>query len=86
MMQKDTYKSTGCFDLTCKGFVQTNKNIALGATLGPVSIPSHQQYEINVGIFRVMITCMCVLIHIFQLTILITQRLIVTFDQGECSF
>ncbi|XP_003603111.3 uncharacterized protein [Medicago truncatula] len=49
---KDTYKSTGCFDLTCKGFVQTNKDIALGATLGPVSVPSHQQYEINVGIFR----------------------------------
>ncbi|KEH35868.1 putative neprosin [Medicago truncatula] len=49
---KDTYKSTGCFDLTCHGFVQTNKGIALGATLGPVSSPHQQQYEINVGIFQ----------------------------------
>jgi len=56
VVQKDTYKSTGCFDLTCKGFVQTNKGIALGATLGPVSSPHQQQYEINVGIFQVIIT------------------------------
>ncbi|MCH87384.1 carboxyl-terminal peptidase [Trifolium medium] len=44
--------STGCFDLTCHGFVQTNKNIVLGGTIGPISIPFHQQYELNYGIFR----------------------------------
>ena len=55
VVQKDTYKSTGCFDLTCKGFVHTNKDVALGAILAPISIPFGQQYEINVGIFQVII-------------------------------
>ncbi|CAJ2643837.1 unnamed protein product [Trifolium pratense] len=49
---RDAYMSTGCFDLTCHGFVQTNKNIVLGGTIGPISIPSGQQYELNYGIFR----------------------------------
>ncbi|XP_004501481.3 protein neprosin-like [Cicer arietinum] len=48
---KDSYNSTGCFDLTCQGFVQTNKDIVLGGTLGPISSPFKQQYEFNVGIF-----------------------------------
>ncbi|XP_045802204.1 uncharacterized protein LOC123895758 [Trifolium pratense] len=48
---KDTYKSTGCFDLTCSGFVQTNKAVGLGGALGPISTPLGQQYEINFGIF-----------------------------------
>ncbi|WJX41532.1 hypothetical protein P8452_28872 [Trifolium repens] len=48
---KDTYKSTGCFDLTCSGFVQTNKNVGLGGTIGPISTPLGQQYELNFGIY-----------------------------------
>jgi hypothetical protein len=53
VMQKDTYKSTGCFDLTCSGFVQTNKGVGLGGAIGPIS-SFHQQYELNYGIYLVI--------------------------------
>ncbi|KAH9713153.1 NEP-interacting protein 1 [Citrus sinensis] len=33
----DGYQSTGCYNLDCPGFVQTNKNIALGGSIEPVS-------------------------------------------------
>ncbi|XP_004501796.1 protein neprosin-like [Cicer arietinum] len=48
---KDSYKTTGCFDVTCQGFVQISSEMALGSTLQPYSAPFNQQYEINVGIF-----------------------------------
>ncbi|CAJ1973512.1 unnamed protein product [Sphenostylis stenocarpa] len=47
---RDSYRSTGCFDLTCSGFVQTG-DVALGATIEPISSIRGPQYEINVGIF-----------------------------------
>ncbi|WVZ20127.1 hypothetical protein V8G54_007449 [Vigna mungo] len=47
---RDSYRSTGCFDLTCSGFVQTGQ-VALGASIGPISSPYREQYEINVGMF-----------------------------------
>jgi len=52
MVQKDSYRSSGCFDHTCSGFVQTGQ-IALGATIGPISSKMGQQYDINVGMFLV---------------------------------
>ncbi|GMI88512.1 hypothetical protein like AT5G25950 [Hibiscus trionum] len=48
---KDSYKSTGCFDLTCSGFVHTNPQIALGAAIEPVSSESGQQYHVTIGIY-----------------------------------
>ncbi|KAL5074616.1 hypothetical protein RYX36_013600 [Vicia faba] len=48
---RDTYNTTGCFDLLCSGFVHTNKNIVLGGTLGPISSPGGQQYELNFAIY-----------------------------------
>ncbi|KAF7830490.1 carboxyl-terminal peptidase [Senna tora] len=48
---KDAYKTTGCFDLTCSGFVQTGTQVALGAALGPYSSEQGPQYVVNVGIF-----------------------------------
>ncbi|XP_061357134.1 protein neprosin-like [Gastrolobium bilobum] len=48
---KDSYVSTGCFDLTCPGFIQVNPDVALGAALEPVSSQSGDQYDINVGMF-----------------------------------
>jgi hypothetical protein len=51
VVQQDSYHTTGCFDLTCKGFVQIASEIALGSTVGPYSSQFNQQYEINVGIF-----------------------------------
>ncbi|KAF8023247.1 hypothetical protein BT93_F0678 [Corymbia citriodora subsp. variegata] len=43
--------STGCFDLTCSGFVQTNSEVALGSAVSPVSSDGGEQYQISVGIF-----------------------------------
>ncbi|KAB2072104.1 hypothetical protein ERO13_A08G249100v2 [Gossypium hirsutum] len=48
---KDSYKTTGCFDLHCSGFVQTSSKVAFGGALEPVSTEFGQQYYINVGIF-----------------------------------
>ncbi|CAK9317383.1 unnamed protein product [Citrullus colocynthis] len=48
----DSYKSTGCFDLTCSGFVQTNPSVALGAVIDPVSYTGGQQFIISIGIFQ----------------------------------
>ncbi|XP_048133974.1 uncharacterized protein LOC115756789 [Rhodamnia argentea] len=42
--------ATGCFDLTCSGFVQTNHEVALGSALSPIS-SEWAQYQISVGIF-----------------------------------
>ncbi|XP_061374897.1 protein neprosin-like [Gastrolobium bilobum] len=47
----DSYQSTGCFDLTCSGFVQTGTEVALGAALKPVSSDSGNQYDYNVGMY-----------------------------------
>ncbi|BAT77957.1 hypothetical protein LR48_Vigan04g238000 [Vigna angularis] len=47
---RDSYRSTGCFDLTCSGFVQTGQ-VVLGGTIKPISSRWGQQYDINVGMF-----------------------------------
>ncbi|XP_030452737.1 uncharacterized protein LOC115674486 [Syzygium oleosum] len=46
----DASVSTGCFDLTCSGFVQTSSEVALGSALGPISSEA-AQYQISVGLF-----------------------------------
>ncbi|KAK8698563.1 hypothetical protein V6N13_114675 [Hibiscus sabdariffa] len=48
---KDSYKSTGCFDLTCSGFVHTNPQVALGAAIEPVSSGFGQQYHVTLGVY-----------------------------------
>ncbi|XP_045817240.1 uncharacterized protein LOC123910202 [Trifolium pratense] len=48
---KDSYKSTGCYDLTCSGFVQTSNVITLGAALIHVSTDSGPQTGFTVKIF-----------------------------------
>lgn len=52
-VQADASKETGCFDLTCPGFVQTSHEIALGAAIYPTSFPSGLPYEITIYIFKV---------------------------------
>ncbi|GMH15997.1 hypothetical protein Nepgr_017838 [Nepenthes gracilis] len=47
----DGYTSTGCYDLTCPGFVQTNNYYAIGMALQP-SVYGGQQYELNESIQR----------------------------------
>lgn len=58
--QKDSYTSTGCFDHTCSGFIQTGTQVVLGAAIRPLSSNSGQQYDMNVGIFKVVIIVLCV--------------------------
>nr|KJB27266.1 hypothetical protein B456_004G287900 [Gossypium raimondii] len=48
---KDSYKTTGCFDLQCSGFIQTSSKIALGAAISPISMELGQQYYITIGIY-----------------------------------
>ncbi|GBG83956.1 hypothetical protein CBR_g37828 [Chara braunii] len=45
---RDAYKETGCYNLDCTGFVQTNKNIVLGGPVGSTSEPKGKQKEIAV--------------------------------------
>ncbi|KAI5442957.1 hypothetical protein KIW84_011843 [Lathyrus oleraceus] len=46
----DSYKTTGCFDLTCSGFVQTNNEFTLGGAITPISSDNGEQFELNIGI------------------------------------
>ncbi|KAK8343129.1 hypothetical protein E1A91_A08G277100v1 [Gossypium mustelinum] len=48
---KDSYKTTGCFDMTCSGFVQTSSQYLLGGSIEPVSTEFGQQYYLTVGIY-----------------------------------
>ncbi|KAL3500652.1 hypothetical protein ACH5RR_039745 [Cinchona calisaya] len=43
---------TGCFDATCPGFVQTSKDIALGAAIYPISNPTGLPSVIRIFIFK----------------------------------
>ncbi|TXG46639.1 hypothetical protein EZV62_027861 [Acer yangbiense] len=49
---KDAYKTTGCFNITCPGFVQTNPKLALGIHLDPVSSSGGPQYFLPIGIYQ----------------------------------
>ncbi|XP_049380134.1 uncharacterized protein LOC125844831 isoform X5 [Solanum stenotomum] len=48
----DGSRETGCFDLTCPGFVQTSHEIALGAAIYPISTQNGLPYSISVFIFK----------------------------------
>jgi hypothetical protein len=47
----DDYGSTGCYNLSCNAFVQTNNNWALGGALTPWSVSGGPQYEIDFAYF-----------------------------------
>ncbi|XP_028806989.1 uncharacterized protein LOC114761730 [Neltuma alba] len=48
----DGSTKTGCFDLTCPGFVQTSNEIALGAAIHLKSIPADLTYQITIYIYK----------------------------------
>ncbi|XP_041989351.1 uncharacterized protein LOC121740788 isoform X1 [Salvia splendens] len=48
----DAANKTGCFDLTCPGFVQTSSEIALGAVIYPIAEPNDLPYQITIFIYR----------------------------------
>ncbi|KAL8499120.1 hypothetical protein ACS0TY_022190 [Phlomoides rotata] len=48
----DGSNQTGCFDLTCPGFVQTSNEIALGAAIYPISNPTGLPYQIVIYLHK----------------------------------
>ncbi|CAK7341233.1 unnamed protein product [Dovyalis caffra] len=48
----DSYQATGCYNLLCSGFVQTNSRIAIGAAISPVSSYTSNQYDISILIWK----------------------------------
>lgn len=55
-VQADAYQSTGCYNILCSGFIQTSNEIAIGATINPVSDLDGPQYDINILVWRVSAT------------------------------
>ncbi|KAI3470406.1 hypothetical protein Pfo_027069 [Paulownia fortunei] len=49
---KDAYQATGCYNLLCSGFVQTNSRIAIGAAISPVSSMGGDQYDVTILIWK----------------------------------
>ncbi|KAF9610039.1 hypothetical protein IFM89_019767 [Coptis chinensis] len=49
---RDAYQATGCYNLLCAAFVQTNNKIAIGAAISPVSSVSSNQYDITILIWK----------------------------------
>ncbi|KAL5071722.1 hypothetical protein RYX36_022609 [Vicia faba] len=52
----DGSHETGCFDLTCPGFIQTSNEIALGAAIYPIPTPGGLPYQITIYIYKDLIT------------------------------
>lgn len=48
----DSYQATGCYNLLCSGFVQTNSRVAIGAAISPVSSYTGNQYDISILIWK----------------------------------
>ena len=53
-MQSDAYQATGCYNLLCSGFIQTNNRIAIGAAISPVSSYKGGQFDISLLIWKVL--------------------------------
>lgn len=62
-MQSDSYRATGCYNLLCAGFIQTNSRIAIGAAISPVSSYDGNQYDITILIWKVSIASTHIQIH-----------------------
>ncbi|KAK9052732.1 hypothetical protein SSX86_029362 [Deinandra increscens subsp. villosa] len=48
----DAYQATGCYNLLCSGFIQTNNRIAIGATISPTSSYNGGQFDISLMIWK----------------------------------
>lgn len=48
----DAYQATGCYNVLCAGFVQINSEIAMGASIFPISSYSGSQYDISIMIWK----------------------------------
>ncbi|KAL0436752.1 UNVERIFIED_CONTAM: hypothetical protein Sradi_0383100 [Sesamum radiatum] len=48
----DAYQATGCYNLLCSGFIQVNSEIAMGASISPVSAFRNSQYDISILVWK----------------------------------
>lgn len=48
----DSYQATGCYNLLCSGFIQTNSRIAIGAAISPVSTFALNQFDVTILIWK----------------------------------
>ncbi|CAN6452025.1 unnamed protein product [Victoria cruziana] len=48
----DAYQTTGCYNLLCSGFIQTNNRIAIGAAISPISTYNGGQFDISLLIWK----------------------------------
>ncbi|XVF14730.1 hypothetical protein REPUB_Repub09cG0087000 [Reevesia pubescens] len=48
----DAYQATGCYNLLCSGFIQINNEIAMGASIYPVSGYHGSQYDISILVWK----------------------------------
>ncbi|CAN6830921.1 unnamed protein product [Brassica oleracea] len=49
----DAYQGTGCYNLLCSGFVQINREIAMGGSISPLSSYGNSQYDITILIWKI---------------------------------
>ncbi|TVU26696.1 hypothetical protein EJB05_29252, partial [Eragrostis curvula] len=49
---RDAYQTTGCYNLGCSGFIQTNNQIAIGGSISPYSSYGGSQYEFDILIWK----------------------------------
>ena len=52
-LQTDAYQTTGCYNLLCSGFIQTNSRIAMGAAISPTSAYNAGQFDISLLVWKV---------------------------------
>ncbi|KAF8395993.1 hypothetical protein HHK36_017604 [Tetracentron sinense] len=48
----DAYQATGCYNLLCSGFIQINGEIAMGASIFPVSGYRGSQYDVSILVWK----------------------------------
>jgi hypothetical protein len=48
----DDYNATGCYNLTCKAFVQTSSTFAPGMAVGPISVVGGSQYVMELAFWH----------------------------------
>ncbi|XP_051123478.1 uncharacterized protein LOC127246262 [Andrographis paniculata] len=48
----DAYQATGCYNILCSGFVQISNEIAMGASIYPISRYAKSQYDISILIWK----------------------------------
>lgn len=53
-VQTDAYQATGCYNLLCSGFIQTNNRIAIGAAIQPTSTYDGGQFDISILVWKVI--------------------------------